>query len=190
MRLACLLMAAGAGTRFGGCKQLAQINGRPMIEHALSTLSPIFGSDLFTVLGSRREKLEPLVAPLSHVIAHPHWQAGLGSSIARGVSELCQHADYQAVLIALADQPDLQSKDYRKLITGFDGSRIVAVDYDGSPGVPAIFPSRFFASLKRLRGDRGAKSLLINAGEEVARLCIPAARRDLDRREDVETKPS
>ncbi len=185
MRLAGLLMAAGAGTRFGGCKQLVQINGQPMIEHGLSALSPIFGEDLFTVLGACREQLGALVSPVSRVIEHPHWKDGLGSSIARGISELCQYADYQGVLIALADQPDLQSNDYRKLIAAFNGSRIVAVDYDGSPGVPAIFPSEFFASLQRLSGDRGAKSLLINAGEDVTRLCIPAARRDIDRREDV-----
>ena len=186
MRLACLLMAAGAGTRFGGCKQLAEIDGRPMIQHGLQALSPLFGSDLFTVLGAYREKIKPTVARLSRVVEHPDWQDGLGSSIARGMHALRHYAEYDGVLIALADQPGLQSTDYRKLIECFDGSRIVAAEYADSPGVPAIFPADLFPLLESLGGDRGAKSLLTEAGRRLTRLSLPAAQRDIDRPRDLD----
>ena len=187
MRLACLLMAAGAGTRFGGCKQLAEVDGRPMIQHGLLALSPLFGDDLFTVLGAYREKIAPQVAALSQVVEHPGWQAGLGSSIAQGVRTLQRFADYQGVLIALADQPGLHSKDYQQLLDCFDGSLITAAEYGDRPGVPAVFPSAFFPLLERLDGDRGAQSILIDAGDRITTLALPAARSDIDRPEDLET---
>lgn len=36
IRLVSIVLAAGAGTRFGGCKQLARLHGRPLVEHALA----------------------------------------------------------------------------------------------------------------------------------------------------------
>jgi 2-C-methyl-D-erythritol 4-phosphate cytidylyltransferase len=34
-----IVLAAGAGTRFGGTKQLAELQGRPLLEHAVRTMS-------------------------------------------------------------------------------------------------------------------------------------------------------
>ena len=37
--IAGLVLAAGGGSRFGGPKQLADLNGRPLLEHVLETIA-------------------------------------------------------------------------------------------------------------------------------------------------------
>ena len=185
MRIACLLLAAGSGTRFGGCKQLAPLNGVPLVVHALQRLVPLFAGRLFSVLGAARDEIRPHVAPLSRVIENPHWRDGIGSSIACGVAAVEAQLDCDAVLIALADQARLTADDYCRLVERFDGQRIVAAGYAGRAGVPAIFPAGWFASLRALDGDRGARVLLDELREEIVVVPLAAAADDIDTREDL-----
>jgi molybdenum cofactor cytidylyltransferase len=65
--------------------------------------------------------------------------------------------------------PEVGAGDIDRLIAGFDpeeGREIVrAVAADGTPGHPVLFGRRFFESLAALRGDRGARDVLAEAGE-------------------------
>ena len=61
MRVACLLLAAGGSTRFGGCKLIAPIDGKPLVRYSLEALNPVFGDDLYVVLGGYRDLIQPLV---------------------------------------------------------------------------------------------------------------------------------
>lgn len=185
MRIACLLLAAGSSSRFGGCKQLAPLNGKPLVVHALEALLPLFDGSLFIVLGASRDQIRPLVASRSQVIEHRHWRKGIGSSIALGVTAIEARLDYDAILVALADQARLGSDDYRRLIERFDGERIVAAGYAGRAGVPAIFPASRFATLCRLDGDRGARPLLDAMGAQIVSVPMPAAADDIDTIEDL-----
>jgi molybdenum cofactor cytidylyltransferase len=185
MRVAALVMAAGAGSRFGSCKQLVKFDGQPMIRHVLGTLAPIFGKDLFTVLGAERERIKPLIQDLTRVVENSEWIDGLGGSIAHGVKVINKQGKYDAVLIALADQPRLLGSDYEDLLSHFDGSRIVAAEYDSQVGVPAIFPATFFNQLESLQGDKGAKSLILQQGDNVLIRRIDAARYDIDYPQDL-----
>ena len=123
MRIAGLLLAAGAGYRFGGCKQLALIEGRPLVRHALEALALLFDDDLYIVLGAYREDIQPQVEDLAQVISHADWRQGLGSSIARGVDEVEARGRYAGMLIALADQPRISTGDFGQLVERFDGNR-------------------------------------------------------------------
>lgn len=185
MRVACLLLAAGASTRFGSCKQLALLDGKPLVLHALERLAPLFDENLFTVLGAAREEIRPHAARLSRVIEHPRWRDGIGSSIARGVAAIEARLDCNGILIALADQARLTSDDYRRLAEHFDGNRIVAAFYAGNAGVPAIFPADQFSRLRKLNGDRGARSLLKKMRDEIVTVPMPAAVDDIDTIEDL-----
>ncbi|MEA2445246.1 MAG: molybdenum cofactor cytidylyltransferase, partial [Thermoleophilales bacterium] len=50
--IAGIVLAAGAGTRFGGRKQLAELDGRPLLEHALEALESAPVADRIVVLGA------------------------------------------------------------------------------------------------------------------------------------------
>jgi molybdenum cofactor cytidylyltransferase len=185
MRIAGLLLAAGAGCRFGGCKQLALIEGKPLVRHALESLARLFDDDLYILLGAYREDIQPLVEDLATVISHADWHQGLGSSIARGVDEIEARGRYAGMLIALADQPRISTGDFGQLVERFDGNRIVAAHYTGAPGVPAIFPATAFDDLRRLYGDRGAKSMLLDANREIDSVPLAAAATDIDTEADI-----
>ncbi len=185
MRLAALLLAAGAGRRFGACKQLALLDGKPLIRHALENLSAVVGENLFVVLGARADEVRLQVVDLAEIIEHEGWSAGLGTSIARGMSEIEQAGTFDAVLIALADQPALSGADFDQLLRAFDGHRVAAADYGDRVGVPAVFPATWFTRLRQLQGDRGAQALL-QAEADVLRVALPSAAVDVDRPADLE----
>lgn len=185
MRFAALLLAAGEGRRFGACKQLAMLAGKPLVRHALESLVTIFDSDLYVVLGARAEQIRPHVNDLAEVIEHEGWPAGLGTSIARGVGEIERTGIYDGVLVALADQPALTSGDYRQLLAEFDGRHVVATNHDDRAGVPAVFPSTWFERLRRLSGDRGAQALLTSISD-VRQVSLDGAAVDVDRVDDIE----
>ncbi|MDJ0958712.1 MAG: nucleotidyltransferase family protein [Arenicellales bacterium] len=180
MRIAGLLMAAGAGRRFAGCKQLAPINGKPLVRNSLEQLAAVTGTDTYTVLGAYREEILPSISDLTSVIVNADWEEGLGRSIAIGVEKIKGSNRYDAVLIALADQHRLRYQDYMQLINRFDGQRVVAANYDGYPGVPAIFPKNHFDRLCELEGDCGARKMLEKMQAEVEMLALTAALYDID----------
>ncbi|WP_260293675.1 nucleotidyltransferase family protein [Sedimenticola hydrogenitrophicus] len=179
-RLACLVLAAGAGSRFGGRKQLAPIAGKAMLVRTLERLVPLFRGDLYTVLGAYHDEVRPLIGELSQIIVHPAWRSGLGSSIARGVTEIGQRAAYDGIMLALADQVAVGRRDYARLIDRFDGTTLVAARYADRTGVPALFPAPYFDRLRQLTGDQGARSLLKAQAEQVIAVPMPTAKTDID----------
>ena len=183
--LAVLLLAAGESARFGGRKQLADINGSPMICHAIEALSTIAGADLFVVLGAFQDEIAPVIDTPAHIITNDNWASGMGSSIAAGMTEIQHHGSYDGVLIALCDQVRLGPADYDKLIAAFDGQNIVATRHDDGFGVPAIFPAHMFKSLAALNGQAGARKVLNGAHHEVIGVDLPNAADDIDTQDDL-----
>jgi len=185
MKLACLMLAAGAGRRFGSQKQLADIDGTPMVQRALVQLQPLFDDRLYCVLGAGRETIARVVAPHARIIEHPDWAQGIGSSIACGIAAITRARAVDGILIALADQPALNRTHYRHLIAHFDGHHIVAAGYAGHSAVPALFPAAWFAELQQLQGDTGARHLLRCAPDQVITLAVPQAELDIDTPQDL-----
>ena len=97
-----------------------------------------------------------------------------------------------AVVILLADMPEVGARDIDRLIAAFDpeeGREICrAVSADGAPGHPVLFGRRFFEALAGLEGDRGAREVLRDAGEFVTEVATSgrSALVDLDTPEDWE----
>ena len=183
--LAVLLLAAGESARFGGRKQLADIDGKPMLRHAIDTLSPLSPSGLCVVLGAFHDEIAPETDPAHNIILNENWASGMGSSIAAGMAEIARHGAFDGVLIALCDQVRLCTADYQKLITQFDSSTIVATRYDGGYGVPAIFPADLFKTLETLSGQQGARKILNGPDHDVIGVDLPNAVHDIDTQNDL-----
>lgn len=185
-RLGALLLAAGAGRRFGGPKQLAELHGEPLLLRALRQANAVAGAGTWVVLGARAAELATLLAGRdARVLVNPAWTEGIGASIRHGIAELGGQAD--AVLILLADQPAVGSDDLQRLVAAWRSApeRPAAASLAGRPVVPAIFPASWFPALLRLRGDRGARGLLREA-QALSLVPMPAAGVDIDRPEDLE----
>lgn len=163
LKIAILILAAGKSSRMGETKQLLPFGNdsilRAVIHNALQTNV----NDVFVVLGANAELIKTHIVDYPIQIIHnPDYEKGLGSSIAIGIHELM---DYDGVTITLADQPKVDSAYLNKLILEFNNlpDHVIASEYDGHYGVPAIFPKQYFKELTALKGDKGAKEFL-NSG--------------------------
>lgn len=181
-----VVLAAGAGTRFGGTKQLVRVNGRPLMHTIVSRAVELSGHSVTVVLGSHAGELAPLLkhSPAS-VVVNRDWAEGVASSIRSGLAQMPATAD--GVLLMFADQAAVSSEDLKRLAGAWrrDTNSIVAAQYAGALGMPALFPRWCFRELQELRGDRGAQLLLSRHAERVMRLPMPSAEVDIDSPEDL-----
>lgn len=113
------------------------------------------------------------------------WEEGLGASIRAGVAALPPACE--AVLLLLGDQVAVTTEDLRRLGAAWKGqeSIIAAALYQHRPGVPAIFPRWCFQELQEIRGDRGAKHVILRHASRVVNVPMPNAAIDLDTPEDL-----
>ena len=180
----CLILSAGESSRFGKIKQLALLNGIPIVNRVVTEVKKIFAQDVFLVLGANKEKIRPLIENDVNVIINDEWQIGISSSISAGIKRIAANKKYHAVLIVLVDQVHLCSEDFVHLLSSFDGNNIVASKYEDSIGVPAIFPMSYSSELEKLQGDHGAKFFLNDNKTLVRQISLPNSLRDMNTPED------
>lgn len=177
-----ILLAAGNSSRYGSPKLLVEVDGTPILARVARMAVEVAGREaVVVVLGAHAERLEPLVRDASAAIAfNPNFGEGIASSIRAGVA--CVPAGTAAAMILLADQVALAAGDLRRLVASWERQpdRIVAAQYGGTTGAPAIFPADLFNELAALQGDRGARALLTRHAARVVAVPLPAAAIDVD----------
>lgn len=188
MKIALLLLAAGASRRMGRPKQLLPWKDTTLLNHAIQTALSCKSDDVIVILGSEAETIQKNLQKGNYkILVHKEWDKGLGSTIGKGVTYLeASDPALPAVLIMLGDQPLLGSDHLNALIERFkkEGKGIIATDYGAKLGVPAVFSREYFAELARLQGDSGAGKLIASHADSV--IGIPGGSRtaDLDTPED------
>ena len=159
-----VVLAAGEGRRFGGAKQLAELDGRPLLEHALNAMLAVPAIDrVVLVLGAGADEIRSAVDLEGiDVVVCPDWREGISASLRRGVTEL---ADAEAVVITLGDQPLITPQVIAAILDRIDSPAIAArATYGGAPGHPVLIKRELFGRVVELRGDAGARDLLAGAG--------------------------
>ncbi|MDA5094916.1 nucleotidyltransferase family protein [Aliiroseovarius sp. KMU-50] len=180
--LCILLLAAGQSKRMGGAdKLMLSIGGQPLladrIETALAT-----GLDLTVVLPQKKNAPHRwALIPNGNLNALPCLTAylGMGEALATGFKSIGN--SYDGVLVLLADMPDLTTLDIQEVARNYQhGSVVRGASQDGSPGHPVLIPKRLFNGMTALRGDQGAKDLLLR--EDIIKVPLPEhhALTDLD----------
>ncbi len=186
---ALMILAAGASTRLGRPKQLLPFRGRSLLRHAAETALASSCRPVVVVLGAFADMLSRELSGLPVTIAvNPQWQEGISSSIRAGLKALPpEGAGPDAVLIMLCDQPHVPAQFLDRLVAVHQssGSGIVAAEYGGQPGVPALFSRDYFAELAALRGSGGAKPIIVKHAKLSRRIPLPEAALDIDRQEDL-----
>lgn len=158
-----VLLAAGEGQRYGDIKQLASIEGEPMVRRAARTALAT-GATVVVVVGAHAAPVRAVLEDLPlHLVHHHHWQQGMGSSLAAGIRALLDVLpSATGVLICLADQPTVGAAMLGRLLQRHQDApeRILATGHGASMGPPALFPSDCFDTLIAWSGTRGAQALL------------------------------
>jgi molybdenum cofactor cytidylyltransferase len=156
-----LVLAAGAGTRFGSSKQLAELEGRPLLEHSIRAMMAAPVGRVVVVLGSGAEEVIAAVdLHGAEAVVCDRWEEGQSASLATGLAEL---ADCEAVVVTLGDQPRLSPDAIRRVIAARGpGAAAVRATYDGEPGHPVLLERVLFERMRDVTGDHGARNLLIS----------------------------
>jgi molybdenum cofactor cytidylyltransferase/nicotine blue oxidoreductase len=156
-----IVLAAGEGSRFGGYKQLAELDGRPLLEHAMRALLAAPVERVVVVLGAGAEDVLAGVdlQGAEHVVCEV-WEQGQAASLACGLAEL---ADAEAVVVTLGDQPRVSPAAVERVIAARDGADAVRATYDGRPGHPVLLERALFGRLRDVTGDHGARNVLLSA---------------------------
>jgi CTP:molybdopterin cytidylyltransferase MocA/SAM-dependent methyltransferase len=182
-----LVLAAGAGSRFGGDKLLATIGGRPVLQHVLDVLAEAGVGEAVVVLGHDAERIELAIDwGGARRVVNLEPERGLSSSLQVGFEAI--GPDAAAVLVALGDQPLVSAAVIRTLLDARPkaGSPIVVPIYPDDRGRnPVLVRREAFALVGEATGDRGLGPLLEAHPELVEEIPVDAANPDIDTPADL-----
>jgi CTP:molybdopterin cytidylyltransferase MocA len=153
-----IVLAAGAGSRFGGGKLLAPYRGRPLIEGALANLAGAPVDETVVVVGDDAERLREVCEPHGvRVVENPDWAEGMSTSVRTGLRAL--GPDARAAVVLLADQPLVGAGAVERLVAAFErGAKVAVATYRGRPRNPVLFSREVWPLLEaELSGDEGAR---------------------------------
>lgn len=183
-----VILAAGSSSRMGRPKQLLRFGGETLLRRAALAALGAGCDPVVVVTGARalqtRDELRGLgVLEVENLL----WETGMGSSVRAGVESLLKaRAGTNAVVLMLCDQPFVNADVVAALVaahreTGLD---VVASQYGGGLGVPALFGRTLFDELTRLEGQAGAKQLIKRHAARAHFVPFPGGEIDVDTPDD------
>jgi molybdenum cofactor cytidylyltransferase len=159
--MSAILLAAGQSKRMGKPKLLMPFGRSTIIEQAVDNLLGSAADEVIVVLGDRAEAIRRLIAgrPVKLAI-NPDYEQGMSTSIVAGLSLVDRRTG--AVMLALGDQPLIDSQTINRLIAGFRShdKGITVPTYRGDRGHPVIFDIKYKGLLLALKGDVGARQII------------------------------
>jgi molybdenum cofactor cytidylyltransferase len=182
-----LILAAGAGRRFGSAKLLADLAGVPVIRRTVEAVSAQGFAEVIVTTGEHHRAIAEALGGLDcRLVPVPDWAEGMAASLRTGVGAL--DPDAHGVCVFLGDMPLVPAQLSGELArlasaAGYGARPMVS----GQPGHPACFTGAALADLMQLSGDSGAGELLKRRGGQVAYLETEAsgALLDIDAPEDL-----
>jgi CTP:molybdopterin cytidylyltransferase MocA len=177
-----LILAAGAGRRFGGGKLLAQLDGRPLLQHVLDLAAALSLRPTIVVLGSDADALEAACRWREEQrIRNENAQQGISSSLRLGLEHLAD-SEAERALVLLADQPMLTAGQARAVldVAGDELRPIVVPRYRGTPGNPVLLERGAWRLAADIRGDRGMSQLIERRPDLVRYVEVPGTNPDID----------
>ena len=164
MRVAGLLLAAGAGRRFGGPKALVARGGVLWVDRAAAVLREAGCAPVVVVLGASASSVRARAALDGCVVVdNPDWATGMGSSLRAGLAALtgAAGAEVGAVVVLPVDTPGVTAAAVERLRALASPAALARASYDGAPGHPVLIGSEHWAGVAASAvGDAGARDYL------------------------------
>jgi nicotine blue oxidoreductase len=178
-----LVLAAGAGRRYGMPKALVEYEGQRLVDRAVDTLRAGGADPVVVVLGAAADRVRA-AARLAHctVTENPDWDTGMGSSLRTGLAALSGTGALAAVVL-LVDMPGVSGEAVRRVATGAAPDALAMAGYGDRRGHPVLLGRDHWPGIGALAaGDTGARPYLREhaAAVRVVPCADVADDRDLD----------
>ena len=179
-----VILAAGTGSRFGGDKLTAMVDGEPMLRGVVRAYAAVCGR--VTVVTRSQSQFDAALEGLPvTVVTNADADEGIASSIRAAVSSC---SDRPAVMIALGDEPRVDRSLVVAVIDRWQetGATVVAPRFGGVLGHPVLFDRNCFADLLALDGDAGARGVIRHLRDRVQYVDVDRAPpADIDSQDDL-----
>ncbi|HEY5337678.1 MAG TPA: molybdopterin-binding/glycosyltransferase family 2 protein [Rhizomicrobium sp.] len=171
-KIAAVVLAAGMSSRMGSNKLLADLDGKPLVRHAVEAAIASHASPVIVVTGRDADPIKAALRGLNvRFVDNPDFSKGLSTSLKAGISAVPQVCD--GALILLGDMPGVGAALIDRLVAGFDpfeDRAIVVAARQGKQGNPVLWARRFFPEIEAIEGDVGARNLVGIYGELVCEI--------------------
>jgi molybdenum cofactor cytidylyltransferase len=175
--IAAIILAAGRSSRMGRNKLLLDLEGKPILCHAVDQALGAGLSEVVVVSGHQASKVrEALGDRAVKVVEAREHKLGMSASLKAGIRALGPNC--AAALVMLGDMPQVSAPLIRNLIAAYnplEGRSIVVPTVDGKRGNPVLFDRRYFEEMLALEGDVGARHLIGTHDDQVAELAVDDA---------------
>jgi molybdenum cofactor cytidylyltransferase len=183
-QIAGIILAAGRSSRMGRNKLLLELDGKPILIHAVDHALQTGLSEIVIVTGHQAAKVKAALGdrPVKVIEAREH-RLGMSASLKAGIRALSTNA--AAALVMLGDMPQVAPELLRRLLGAYnptEGRSIVLPTFDGKRGNPVLFDRRYFDEILALEGDVGARHLIGAHDDQVAEVAVedPGVFTDVD----------
>lgn len=188
-RIAGLLLAAGAGRRFGSPKALATLpDGTPFLQRAITALRDGGCRPVVVVLGAQADRARELAIG-AEVVVNDDWDSGMGSSLGAGLAALAAlpaavDAAVDAVVVLLVDTPGIGADAVARVSSYAAPEAVATATYDGRRGHPVLLGREHWPEVIRSAvADTGARPFLRTNAE----LVVEVPCEDIASPEDIDT---
>ena len=159
------ILAAGRGTRFGGAKVLAVLDGVPIVRRAVDAALASGFRPVLTVVGPGRGTIEAVLPAGVDVVTASAARLGIAHSLRALIRALEGWRQVGAVCVGLGDQPQVGPDAYRRLAAAYTaGAEFAVATYGGERQNPVLIGRSLWAQALKLRGDTGARALMDRFG--------------------------
>jgi molybdenum cofactor cytidylyltransferase len=183
-----IILAAGSSSRLGTAKQNLIYEGKTLLQRAIDAAIASKADSVVVVLGANADVILPTIqnSPVK-IIQNADWQEGMASSIRLGITALRRDGQrINALILMLCDQPFVNDALINELIDNQTQKGIVASAYNNTLGAPVLFNKAYFPALLLLKGQEGAKKLLLKHPDDVVAIPFALGSVDVDTPEDFE----
>lgn len=187
MTAGAIVLAAGRSSRFGADKRLARLpSGEGILHTVLNNLAAV---ELPVLLCLKEADIGLPEGTQVSTLISAHAGGGMGATLA----EAARHIDqWESTLVVLGDMPWVHPQTYRNVSMHCAAGAIAVPTYAGQRGNPVCFSRTFYPLMRRLGGDRGARSI-VDAHPD-ARVDVdsddPGVLLDIDTPEDMLQRPT
>jgi molybdenum cofactor cytidylyltransferase len=172
--ISAIILAAGESKRMGGKQKLLMpLEKTTILERTVDNYIDSEVSEVIVVAGLQAEEIKSLMINRRvRVVVNPDFHQGMSTSLTAGLNEITGKS--RGVMIALADQPFIDSRTINLLIREFGthGKGIVVPLYRGKRGHPVILSSKYKPELLALEGDIGARQILALNPDDILEVAV------------------